>query len=143
MTAALRCLRSLVLPLALLGAMVFGSAQQAKCPMHGWGVRIGELHTAHHAERLSKHTPGSVAHDVHRHAQSPDDGDGPPPCHCTCLGDCTAAQVATLPPTITIRAAVVVAEPQLLFEMRQASPLVSEPEHLLPFANGPPGTPLS
>ena len=139
MTVALRCLHSLGLPLALVGAMVFGSARQAACSMHGLGVGIGASPSAQHTERARRH----AAHGAHQHAIPPDDGDGLPPCHCTCLGDCTATQGATLPPTITIRVAVVVARPQLLLETRQAPPPASESRHLLPFANGPPEAPLS
>jgi hypothetical protein len=123
MTAVARLLRTLTLPIALLG-MVLGGVHGVSCQMHG----LGAMHVQ----------ASSAAGHTHAHGASHGHDDAGE-CHCTCIGDCTAPlPTATVPTTITIRVAETAAEPR---RMPDAEPEWSrpwEPDRLLPFANGPP-----
>lgn len=137
MIALVRSVHSLVLALALLGAMVFGSVRQGGCSMHGLGA-AGQAHGPAHGAAAHAHHAASGVERAHGH-DAPADGDGHGPCHCTCIGDCTApAQTATVPVTPTMRVALVVAEPHRLPDAEPDALPPTEPDRLLPFANGPP-----
>lgn len=121
MTAVARLLRTLALPIALVG-MVLGGVQGASCQMHGLGAMQAQGPRAAH----------------HAHGATHGDGDGGA-CHCTCIGDCTAPlPAATLPTAITVRVAVLAAEPARLPEAKPEWSTPREPDRLLPFPNGPP-----
>jgi hypothetical protein len=123
MTAVARLLRTIAFPIALLG-MMLGGVQSASCQMHG----LGAMHAQ--APTTGGHEHGG-SHGQH------DAGD----CHCTCIGDCTAPlPAATVPTTITIRVAEAPAEPHRLPDAVPEWSPPSEPDRLLPFANGPPTT---
>ena len=143
MTAASRFLRTLAMPLALFGAMVFGSIWQAACSMHGVGVQSRDSTSTSLAKVDSAPAPDGHAHLPHGHDAPQEDDDESSACHCTCLGDCTAGQVATLPSETTLRIAAVVAKPRGLLDEWRSVPLRPTAPHFLPFANGPPDAPLS
>jgi len=124
-------LRGVLVLLALLIQVGFGNAESLRCDMHGMGAMIatggaetgGMMHHAgaHHGDG-SQHTSG---------------------CHCTCIGDCSAAvALPTAPSAPTLRIALVVATPSRPLDLEPARPTSPEPDRLLPFANGPPATAL-
>jgi hypothetical protein len=122
MTTVARLFRTLAMPIALLG-MVLGGVQSASCQMHG----LGAMHAQ--AAAAGGHDHGG-SHG-HRH----DAGD----CCCTCIGDCAAPlHAATVPTAITVRVAVLAAEPSRLPDAVPAWSPPSAPDRLLPFATGPP-----
>jgi hypothetical protein len=125
MTAVARLLRSIALPIALLG-MVLGGVQSASCEMHGLGAMQAQAPSAAGHAHGAAHGASHGQHDA---------GD----CCCTCIGDCAAPlPAATVPTTITIRVAETAAEPRRLPEAQLEWSAPSEPDRLLPFANGPP-----
>jgi len=115
--------------LALLSQVGFGNAESLRCDMHGLGAVANSGATAgaagHH------HTAG-------HHSDSHSDG-----CHCSCIGDCSAAvPLPTTPSAPTLRVALVLAQPSRPLDTAAAQPTRPEPDRLLPFANGPPATAL-
>ena len=122
--------------LALLSQVGFGNAQSLECDMHGLGAMAdhGSSHGAvaggtRHHERTAHHAAGDK------------DAAG---CHCTCIGDCSAAvALPTAPSAPTLRVALVVATPRRPLDIEPARPTSPDPDRLLPFANGPPATALS
>ena len=121
MTAVARLLRTLAMPIAFLG-MVLGTVQSASCQMHGLG--------AMHAQ-----APSAAGHEHGGSHQHHDPGE----CDCTCIGDCTAPlPAATVPSAITVRVAALAAEPRRLPDAEPEWSPPTEPDRLLPFANGPP-----
>jgi hypothetical protein len=120
--------------LALLSQVGFGNAESLRCDMHGMGALVGNGATVGAMTGGKQHTP--AAH----HGTGNQDADG---CHCTCIGDCTAAVVLpTAPNAPTLRVALVVATPSRPLDIEPARPTSPEPDRLLPFANGPPATAL-
>jgi hypothetical protein len=119
--------------LALLSQVGFGNAQSLRCDMHGMGAMMagGAAH-------------GLMAGGMMHHQQATHEGDGSKDalgCHCTCIGDCSAAvALPTAPSAPTVHVAFVVATPRRPLDIEPARPTSPEPERLLPFANGPPAT---
>jgi len=125
-------LRGVLVLLALLSQVGFGSAQSLACDMHGLGAMMGATHGA---------MAGMKHHQAAHHGNGNQDADG---CHCSCIGDCSAAvALPTAPSAVTVRVALVVATPQRPLDIEPARPTSPEPDRLLPFANGPPATALS
>jgi len=84
--------------------------------------------------------PTAMQHSATHESHSGTDSDG---CHCTCIGDCSAAiSLPAAPMAATLRVALVVAQPRRALDAAPARPALPEPERLLPFANGPPATAL-
>jgi hypothetical protein len=139
MTAPLRLLRTLVLPLALVGMMALGSVQSISCDMHGLGAMQAKGAHSHSGVGYRSHTSAHETATAPRHEHSPARDSSGGDCCCTCIGDCTApAQTATVPTTPTLRVALVAAEPHRLPDAEPEQSLPTEPDRLLPFANGPP-----
>jgi hypothetical protein len=95
---------------------------------------------------MTHHQPGAhhgvAHHGVAHHGDGNQDADGG--CHCTCIGDCSAAvALPTAPSAPTLRVALVAAAPSRPLDIEPARPTSPEPDRLLPFANGPPATALS
>jgi hypothetical protein len=122
--------------LALLSQVGFGNAQSLACDMHGMGAMVASGTTA-----------GAVSGGMMHHHPSAHHGDGNQDaggCHCTCIGDCSAAvALPTAPSAPTVRVALVAAAPSRPLDLEPARPTSPEPDRLLPFANGPPATALS
>jgi hypothetical protein len=128
-------LRGVLVLLALLTQVGFGNAQSLQCAMHGLGGMQSELAATDAAAARA-----ASGHAAAHHGES-DTGDQG--CHCTCVGDCSAAvSVPAAPLAPTLRIAIVVARPQGPFDVTPTLPTPVEPERLLPFANGPPATAL-
>lgn len=124
-------LRGVLVLLALLSQVGFGSAESFRCSMHGVGAAMSHDVPA----GAMMHHP-AAAH----HGDSDKDAAG---CHCSCIGDCSAAVVLpTAPGTATLRIAPVAAAPRRPLDTAAAQPTRPEPDRLLPFANGPPATAL-
>jgi hypothetical protein len=123
--------------LALLSAVVLGGVQEASCAMHGLGAARGDgVATAGvvHADHAS-----AMAHAGGEGSQNADH----PGCDCTCIGDCSmVAPLATPPSVATLRVALSDPAPRRPLDIAPALPVPSEPDGLLPFANGPPASPL-
>ena len=122
---------------ALLSAALLGSVQEASCAMHGLGAArsldaamVGPSHADH----------GSApSHDSGQHSQ----GSKHSGCDCSCIGDCTmVAPLATPPSVATLRVALVDPAPRRPLDLEPTLAAPAEPEGLLPFANGPPASPL-
>jgi hypothetical protein len=128
--------------LALLSQVGFGNAQSLACDMHGMGAMVGVRATDGAAPAgMTHHQPGAH-HGVAHHGDGNQDADGG--CHCTCIGDCSAAvALPTAPSAPTLRVALVAAAPSRPLDIEPARPTSPEPDRLLPFANGPPATALS
>jgi hypothetical protein len=122
--------------LALLSQVGFGNAQSLACDMHGMGAMVGDRATDGAAPAgMTHHQPGA------HHGGGNQDAGG---CHCTCIGDCSAAvALPTAPSAPTLRVALVAAAPSRPLDIEPARPTSPEPDRLLPFANGPPATALS
>jgi hypothetical protein len=133
--------------LALLSQVGFGNAQSLACDMHGMGAMVGVRATDGAAPAgMTHHQPGAhhgvAHHGVAHHGDGNQDADGG--CHCTCIGDCSAAvALPTAPSAPTLRVALVAAAPSRPLDIEPARPTSPEPDRLLPFANGPPATALS
>ena len=129
-------LRGVLVLLALLSQVGFGNAQSLRCNMHGLGAMMGDGAThAMTAGGMTHHHPAAHQGDGDTHAHG---------CHCTCIGDCSAAvALPTAPIAATLRIAFVAAVPSRPLDIEPARPTSPEPDRLLPFANGPPGTALS
>ena len=129
-------LRGVLVLLALLSQVGFGNAESLRCGMHGMGAMLD--HGATHgmiAGGMMHHQPAS-----HQGSGS-QDANG---CHCTCIGDCSAAVALPVAPSApTLRVALVAAAPRRPLDIEPARPTSPEPDRLLPFANGPPATALS
>jgi len=118
--------------LALLSQVGFGSAESLRCDMHGMGAMVA----AGAMTGAATHHHGQAAHN----GASDKDAQG---CHCTCIGDCSAAvALPTAPSAPTLRVALVVAAPRRPLDIEPTRPTSPEPARLLPFANGPPATAL-
>ncbi len=121
--------RGVFVLLALLSQVGFGSAESLRCDMHGLGAMMGDGSTT-----------GAISHHHAAAHHSDTDGGG---CHCTCIGDCSAAvPLPTAPSAPTLRVALVIAQPGRPLDTAAARPTRPEPDRLLPFANGPPATAL-
>jgi hypothetical protein len=89
-----------------------------------------------------------VVHADHASAMAHAGGEGSqnadhPGCDCTCIGDCSmVAPLATPPSVATLRVALSDPAPRRPLDIEPALPVPSEPDGLLPFANGPPASPL-
>jgi len=133
--------------LARLSQVGFGNAQSLACDMHGMGAMVGVRATDGAAPAgMTHHQPGAhhgvAHHGVAHHGDGNQDADGG--CHCTCIGDCSAAvALPTAPSAPTLRVALVAAAPSRPLDIEPARPTSPEPDRLLPFANGPPATALS
>ena len=115
--------------LALLSQVGFGNAESLRCDMHGMGAMM-----AAGAGGMMHHQPATHTGSGHQDAAG---------CHCTCIGDCSAAvALPTAPSATTLRVAIVVAAPSRPLDIEPARPTSPEPDRLLPFANGPPATAL-
>lgn len=126
-------LRGVLVLLALLSQVGFGNAQSLQCDMHGLGAMRSEPATVGVAA-------GSMGTHHAAHHGNPDGNGG---CHCTCIGDCSAAvALPTSPSAPTLRVALVVAQPRRPIERTAVRPALRDPDGLLPFANGPPATAL-
>lgn len=127
--------------IALLSAVLLGGVQEASCAMHGLGAArsaatsmAAAVHASHadHASAMS-HESG---HDSQGAQHSG--------CDCSCIGDCTmAAPLATPPAVATLRVALVDPAPRRTLDIEPALAPPAEPDGLLPFANGPPASPLA
>jgi len=121
--------------LALLSQVGFGNAQSLRCDMHGMGAML-DGGVAH-----GTMAGGTMHHQTSHEGNGSKDADG---CHCSCIGDCSAAvALPTSPSAPTVRVALVVATPRRPLDIEPARPTSPEPDRLLPFANGPPATALS
>ena len=126
-------LRGVLVLLALLSQVGFGNAQSLECSMHG----LGAMQTGHAS---TSSAPTAMHHAATHQSHSGTDTDA---CHCTCIGDCSAAiSLPAAPIAATLRVALVVAQPRRSLDAAPARPALPEPERLLPFANGPPATAL-
>lgn len=125
-----------MLLLALLSATLFGDAQRVSCEMHGLGAaRSGRMHAGHDGHA----TPSAASH-AHGGTHTPVH----PGCDCSCIGDCTTvAPLAIAPSTAIILVAVVAPAPRRALDREPAQAPPTDPERLLPFANGPPAAALS
>jgi hypothetical protein len=120
--------------LALLSQVGFGNAQSFRCGMHGLGAVMNDRGADGTMAGAMHHEP--AAH----HGDSDTNAAG---CHCTCVGDCSAAiALPTAPSAPTLRVALVIAAPRRSLDTATARPTRPEPDRLLPFANGPPATAL-
>jgi hypothetical protein len=128
-------LRGVLVLLALLSQAGFGNAQSLQCDMHGLGAMRSERTTAG-----ATADPSVMQHQAAHHHES-DTGTGA--CHCTCIGDCSAAvSLPAAPIASTLRVALVVAQPDRALDVAPTRPALPEPDGLLPFANGPPAAAL-
>jgi hypothetical protein len=126
-------LRGVLVLLALLSQVGFGNAQSLQCGMHG----LGAMQTGHAGAASA---PTAMQHSATHQSHSGTDSDA---CHCTCIGDCSAAiSLPAAPIAATLRVALVVAQPRRSLDAAPARPALPEPERLLPFGNGPPATAL-
>jgi hypothetical protein len=126
-------LRGVLVLLALLSQVGFGNAQSLQCSMHGLGAMQTE-----HASAAS--APTAMHHSATHESHNGTDSDA---CHCTCIGDCSAAiSLPAAPMAATLRVALVIAQPRRSLDAAPARPALPEPERLLPFGNGPPATTL-
>ncbi len=122
---------------ALLSAVVLGGVQEASCAMHGLG-----------AARAESAAPASMTHADHVSGMSHESGQhstgsGDVGCHCTCIGSCTTvAPLAISPAAVMLRIALIEPEPRRPLDIEPTHALPAEPDRLLPFANGPPASPL-
>jgi len=130
-------LRGVLVLLALLSQVGFGNAESLRCDMHGMGGAMMGDGATHGM------VAGGTMH--HQPATHQDDGShDADACHCTCIGDCSAAvALPTAPRVPTVRVALVMAAPRRPLDIEPARPTSPEPDRLLPFANGPPATALS
>ncbi len=127
--------RGVLVLLALLSQVGFGNAQSLACDMHGLGA-MQSGHASAGAAAASTPMQHSAAHGSDSHT-------GTAACHCTCIGDCSAAvSLPAAPTATTLRVALVIAQPRRSLDAAPARPALPEPERLLPFANGPPATAL-
>ena len=123
---------------ALLSAVLLGGLQEAACAMHGLGgvrsagaTAAGPSHAAH---------ASAMAHESGHHSQGAEHTG----CDCTCIGDCTTvAPLATSPSAVTLRVALIDPAPRRMLDIEPAIAPLAEPDGLLPFANGPPASPLA
>jgi hypothetical protein len=121
-----------LLLLALMSQVGFGSAEALRCSMHGLGAALSEGGAPAGA---------MMHHQAATHHGDSDKGSGG--CHCTCIGDCSAAiALPAAPSAPTLRVAPVAAKPRRPLDTAAARPTRPEPDRLLPFANGPPATAL-
>ena len=123
--------------IALLSAVVLGGVQEASCAMHG----LGAARTESAALAIMTHADHSVgsSHESGQHSPSSHDVG----CHCTCIGSCTTvAPLATPPAAVTLRMALIEPETRRPLDIEPVHALPAEPDRLLPFANGPPASPL-
>jgi hypothetical protein len=122
---------------ALLSAVLLGGVQEASCAMHGLGAaRSGGGATAgpSHADHAS-----AMSHESGQHSE----GTKHSGCDCSCIGDCTmVAPLANPPSVVTLRVALIDPAPRRPLDLEPALAPPAEPEGLLPFANGPPASPL-
>jgi len=126
MSTIARAFRSASLLLALLSAVVLGSASESACEMHG----LGAMHAS---------GPAVAHHGASHSTQSGHQHHGTTGQECCCIGDCSATvAVASAPVTPTLLVASVAAKPRRIFDERSAQTAPPEPDRLLPFANGPP-----
>jgi len=131
---------------ALLSAVLLGGAQEASCAMHGLGAaRSASTATAGASHAVHAQHAGHAGHASAMPHESGQDshGAGHSGCHCTCIGDCTmVAPLATPPSVATLRVALVDPAPRRALDLEPALAPPAEPDGLLPFANGPPASPL-
>jgi len=116
--------------------MLLDGVQSASCAMHGSGAASVHVMTegAGHVAAT-----GTAAHE---HGAPAKDADMPG-CDCTCIGACTmVAPLATAPTSVTLRVALVAAQPQRDLDREPVIAIPREPDRLLPFANGPPESAL-
>ena len=123
--------------------------------MHGGGavvvvlgatVRIGEGG----AEQMASHEM-HAQHQEHQAGQEHSAGQEhqgqgaeDEACHCSCIGDGSAAVVAAiLPTTLTLRVATIEAQPRHVVTVQTSETPTTSAERRLPFANGPPATRLA
>ena len=122
---------------ALLSAALLGGVQEASCAMHGLG-----------AARTESAAPAGMTHADHASGMSHESGRhssdaGDVGCHCTCIGSCTTVAPLAIPPAaVTLRIALIEPETRRPLDVEPAHALPAEPDRLLPFANGPPASPL-
>jgi hypothetical protein len=112
------------------------------CPVHSGTSSSHAAAAAEHAE----HDFAAGAHASHADAATPaahespaHDGDAPEQHRCACIGDCSSGAVITGLPAARPS---VVASVQWIVRTSIApgdAPLVTAPEFLRPYANGPPG----
>lgn len=125
-------LRGLLVLLALLSQVGFGSAESLRCDMHGMGAMMAA--GGANAGGMMHHQPAAHHGDGNQNTHG---------CHCTCIGDCSAAvALPTAPSAPTLRVALVLATPSRPLDIEPGRPTSPEPDRLLPFANGPPATAL-
>jgi len=140
-----RFARSVPLLLALLSAVLFGSAGEAGCTMHGLGALPHRSASVHHAG--GAHDPSAeVAHHGHQSGdqRGHHDQDSRGHCCCSCISECSfTAPLATLPAVHVLLVAVVVPQPRQTFDAHRTELPPPEPDLGLPFANGPPASPLA
>ena len=118
---------------ALLSAVSLGGVQEASCAMHGFGA-VRNVDAAMVGASHADHGSG-MSHDSGQHSQ----GSKHSGCDCSCIGDCTmVAPLATPPSVATLRVALIVPAPRRPLDLEPALAAPTEPEGLLPFANGPP-----
>ena len=136
-----RFARSASLLLALLSAVLFGSAGEAGCAMHGLGAMPRRAPTAHHDHGAS-HLAGSASAnhtEAHANGSGHHDSGSHEHCCCSCISECSfTAPLATLPAVHVLLVAVVVPQPRHTFDAQNTELPPTEPDRRLPFANGPP-----
>ena len=123
---------------ALLSAVLLGGAQEASCAMHGLGAARSagaSASGAGHADHAS-----AMSHESGHHSRGAEHTG----CDCTCIGDCTTvAPLVTPPSVVTLRVALIEPAPRRTLDIEPALVPPDEPDGLLPFANGPPASPLA
>lgn len=117
--------------------------------MHGGGAVVVVLGaTARIGEGGAAQMASHEMHAQHQEHQSGEEHQGQgsedEACHCSCIGDGSAAVVAAiLPATLTLRVATIEAQPRHVVNAQTSELPTPSAERRLPFANGPPATRLA
>ena len=123
---------------ALLSAVLLGGVQEASCAMHGLGAAQSagaSMAPPSHADHAS-----AMSHASGHHSQGAEHQG----CDCSCIGDCTMiAPLATSPSVVTLRVALIDPAPRRTLDIEPRLVPPAEPDGVLPFANGPPASPLA
>lgn len=125
---------------ALLSAVLLGGVQEASCAMHGLGAARSAGASAADGGHASHAHHALISHESGHGSQGAEHSG----CDCSCIGDCTmVAPLATPPSVATLRVALVDPAPRRTLDIEPTLAPPAEPDGLLPFANGPPASPLA
>lgn len=129
---------------ALLSVVLLGGVQEASCPMHGLGAARSGVTTMADADHASHADHADHASALSHEGGHDSQGAEHHECDCSCIGDCTMVPpVATSPSVATLRVALIDPAPRRILDIEPALVPSAEPDGLLPFANGPPASPLA